>query len=168
MDQYPSVYQHLLLYKPQLSARNKAETGIRYEWYALQRWGANYSDDFSQPKIVWGNLCLAASYALVDKEYFVNAPSPMIIPASKYLLAILNSRLADFYIQLLGVTRNGGYFEYKPVFVEQLPVPVLKDGDPYLLKLEALVDSLDYQAIDQSVYDLYGLSEDERDYLGVV
>lgn len=98
----------------------------------------------------------------------MNAPSPMIVPASKYLLAILNSRLADFYIQLLGVTRNGGYFEYKPVFVEQLPVPVLKDGDPYLLKLEALVDSLDYQAIDQSVYDLYGLSEDERDYLGVV
>ena len=58
MDQYPSVYQHLLLYKPQLSARNKAETGIRYEWYALQRWGANYSDDFSQPKIVWGEICL--------------------------------------------------------------------------------------------------------------
>ena len=67
-------------------------------------------DDFSQPKIVWGNLSLTASYALVDKEYYVNAPSPMIVPASKYLLAILNSRLADFYIQLLGVTRNGRLF----------------------------------------------------------
>lgn len=42
--QYPSVYQHLLQYKDKLSARNKAETGIRYEWYALQRWGANYWD----------------------------------------------------------------------------------------------------------------------------
>lgn len=51
MDQYPSVYQHLLLYKPQLSARNKAETGIRYEWYVLQRWGANYSDICSNNRI---------------------------------------------------------------------------------------------------------------------
>ena len=51
--QYPAVYQHLIQYKPQLSARNKAETGIRYEWYAMQRWGANYSDDFNKPKILW-------------------------------------------------------------------------------------------------------------------
>ena len=42
--QYPAIYNHLLGYKKQLSARNKAETGIRYEWYALQRWGANYWD----------------------------------------------------------------------------------------------------------------------------
>ncbi len=53
MNQYPSVYQHLLLYKPLLSARNKVETGIRYEWYTLQRWGANYWEDFSKPKIVY-------------------------------------------------------------------------------------------------------------------
>ena len=45
----------------------------------------NNLGDFSQPKIVWGNLSLTASYALVDKEYYVNAPSPMIVPASKYL-----------------------------------------------------------------------------------
>ncbi|PWL58626.1 MAG: hypothetical protein DBY35_12455, partial [Bacteroidales bacterium] len=51
MVQYSAVYQHLLQYKEQLSARNKAETSIRYEWYALQRWGANYWDDFSKPKI---------------------------------------------------------------------------------------------------------------------
>ena len=41
-EQYPAVYEHMLLYKEPLSKRNQAETGIRYEWYALQRWGANY------------------------------------------------------------------------------------------------------------------------------
>jgi adenine-specific DNA-methyltransferase len=40
--QYPAIYNHLLQYKTELENRNKAETGIRYEWYALQRWGANY------------------------------------------------------------------------------------------------------------------------------
>ena len=41
-EQYATVYAHLLQYKEQLSSRNKAETGIRYEWYAMQRWGAKY------------------------------------------------------------------------------------------------------------------------------
>ena len=42
--EYPAIYKHLLQYKEQLSNRNKAETGIRYEWYALQRFGSNYMD----------------------------------------------------------------------------------------------------------------------------
>ena len=41
-EQYPAVYNHMLEYKEPLSKRNKAETGIRYEWYAMQRWGAKY------------------------------------------------------------------------------------------------------------------------------
>ena len=45
-NQYPAIYNHLLQFKKELSNRNKAETGIRYEWYALQRWGANYWEVF--------------------------------------------------------------------------------------------------------------------------
>ncbi|MFJ1263110.1 type II restriction endonuclease, partial [Capnocytophaga canis] len=52
-NQYPAIYNHLLQYKQQLSNRNKAETGIRYEWYTLQRWGANYWEEFSKQKIVY-------------------------------------------------------------------------------------------------------------------
>ena len=70
-----------------------------------------YMEDFSKPKIVWGNLNLTASYAMVQDNSFINAPSPVIVPASKFLLAVLNSKLADYYIRQLGVTRNGGYFE---------------------------------------------------------
>ena len=141
----------------------KARKKTNNKWFETQD-SISYWEDFSKPKIVWGNLARSANYALVEVDYFVNAPSPMIVPASKYLLSILNSRLADFYIQLSGVTRSGGYYEYKPVFVEQLPVPVLQGSDPFLLKLEGMVDSLDWQAIDRCVFDLYGLSEDEREY----
>lgn len=35
----------MLEYKEVLSNRNKAETGIRYEWYAMQRWGAKYWEE---------------------------------------------------------------------------------------------------------------------------
>jgi hypothetical protein len=48
--EYPSVYKYLSTHKDELMLRNKAETGIRYEWYALQRWGADYWRIFSTLK----------------------------------------------------------------------------------------------------------------------
>ena len=61
---YPTLYDHLSEYKNELSARNKAETGIRYEWYALQRWGANYWDDLTKTKIVWIELSDESKFTL--------------------------------------------------------------------------------------------------------
>ena len=172
---YPAVYNHLLAYKPQLSKRNKAETGIRYEWYALQRWGAKYWNDFSMQKIVWGNLCLSSQFALADEDYYINAPSTMIAPGNKYVLAVLNSRLGDWYIRRLGVTRNGGYFEYKPMFVEQLPIPMLSENEQ--TKFITLVDRILAakkrsedtseleEEINKQIYQLYGLKKEEIIYI---
>ena len=123
-----------------------------------------HSEDFSKPKIVWGNLNLKSSYALVKDNIFVNAPSPMIIPGSKYLLALLNSRLGDYYIRSLGVTRNGGYFEYKPMFVERLPIPI-NVNDEVKKNIETLVDESNEEEIDSLVYSIYGLSHAEIDYI---
>ena len=147
--QFPAVYRHLCVYKEVLSKRNQSETGIRYEWYALQRWGANYWDDFNKPKIVWGNLSLNASFAKAPAGMFINAPCVMITPFNDYLLSVLNSKLGDWYIRQLGVTRNGGYFEYKPMFVEQLPVP----------QTTASISN------DKDVYALYGLTDAEISFL---
>ena len=109
---------------------------------------------------MWGNLNLRAGFALVENDTFVNAPSPMIVPASIFLLAVLNSKLADFYIRQLGVTRNGGYFEYKPMFVSQLPIP--KDVDKRIIKrIEDAVAQNDEDLIDSLVYEIYGLTDDE-------
>jgi hypothetical protein len=162
-QQYLAIYNHLLQYKKELSERNKAETGIRYEWYALQRWGANYWEDFYKQKIVWGNLNLKASYSMAPEGMFINAPCPIIVPASNYLLAILNSKLADYYIRNLGVTRNGGYFEYKPMFVEKLPIPPLNNIIEQ--QIEKLLQIKAYDEIDILVYQLYGLDEEEIGFI---
>ena len=54
-EQYPSIYYRLSQYKKELVLRNKDETGIRYEWYALQRCAASYYDEFEKSeKIIWG------------------------------------------------------------------------------------------------------------------
>ncbi len=166
--EFPAVYEYLLTHKEALENRNKAETGIRYEWFALQRFGANYWKDFMKKKIVWGNLALRGSYALVDEGVYVNAPSAFIPTDNLFLLAVLNSKVADFYIKQLGVTRNGGYFEYKPMFVEQLPIPQVPQNiqNKFIAKVERMLDASDHvgleDEIDEMVCSLYNITAEEK------
>ncbi|EEP8932157.1 class I SAM-dependent DNA methyltransferase, partial [Campylobacter jejuni] len=69
-EQYPSLYKHLLSHKERLSKRNKEETGIRYEWYCLQRWGANYYQEFEKEKLGWQRITQEPSFIL-EKEYIL-------------------------------------------------------------------------------------------------
>ena len=158
VNEYPAIKAHLDQYWDKISTRaDKGDTP-----YNLRN--CAYMEDFYKPKIVWGNLNLTASYAMIQDNSFINAPSPMIVPASKFLLAVLNSKIADYYIRQLGVTRNGGYFEYKPMFVEKLPVPQNVDAK-VIADIESYVDSKNETAIDEAVYMLYGLTEEERQYI---
>ena len=95
----------------------------------------------------------------------------MIVGGTKYLLALLNSIVVDWYIRQLGVSRNGGYFEYKPMFVEQAPIPtVTKEIQD---KIELLVDKLldlypnneIETELDNIVFSLYNLSSEEISFL---
>ena len=158
VNEYPAIKAHLDQYWDKISTRaDKGDTP-----YNLRN--CVYMEDFYKPKIVWGNLNLTASYAMIQDNSFINAPSPMIVPASKFLLAVLNSKLADYYIRHLGVTRNGGYFEYKPMFVEKLPVPQSVDAK-VVTDIESYVDSKNETAIDTAVYMFYGLTEEEILYI---
>lgn len=158
IEDYPAVKAHLDQYWDKI--RDRADQGDTP--YNLRN--CAYLEDFSQPKIVWGNLNLQASFALVNEGSFINAPSPMIVPASKYLLAVLNSKVADYYIRQLGVTRNGGYFEYKPMFVEKFPIPN-NCCEKSMRILASLVDTKDETRIDKEVYLLYGLTDEEINFI---
>ena len=162
IDDYPAIKKHLDEFYPQLEKRaDKGETP-----YNLRN--CAYMEDFSKQKIVWGNLNLKAAYAIAPEGVFVNAPCPMIVPATEYLLAILNSKLADYYIRKLGVTRNGGYFEYKPMFIEQLPVPIISESEQRKIGHMVIKDISKLKSeklIDESIYELYNLTSEETDFL---
>ena len=121
IEDYPAIKQHLDYYWDKIESRaDKGDTP-----YNLRN--CAYVDEFSKPKIVWGNLNTRGSYAMAPENMFINAPACMIVPGSQYLLAMLNSKVADYYIRKLGVVRNGGFFEYKPMFVEHIPVPIPRE-----------------------------------------
>lgn len=124
IDRYPAVRDYLLSFGKErleqtgtqynINGKNiKARKKTSNKWFETQD-NISYWDDFSKQKIVWGNLCLSAQYAMVEAGMYINAPSPFIASDDYYLLAALNSKIADWYVRNLGVTRNGGYFEYKP------------------------------------------------------
>lgn len=176
IENYPAVKQHLLSFGYD-RLKQTGEPGARKktnnQWFETQD-SISYWDDFSKQKIVWGNLNLKAAYSIAPEGFFVNAPCPMIVPANKYLLSVLNSKLADYYIRSLGVTRNGGYFEYKPMFVEKLPVPILSEDeqDRFNDLVEILTSSKKANSmceeeikIDEMIFKLYNLTSEEADFL---
>ncbi|HED5708475.1 TPA: Eco57I restriction-modification methylase domain-containing protein [Campylobacter jejuni] len=178
-EQYPSLYKHLLSHKERLSKRNKEETGIRYEWYCLQRWGANYYQEFEREKIVYP--CIMAKEPCFSYETsfaFAMAPANIITSNSdilKYILAFLNS---DFiYLMLRKFYMGGGIEgELKTNNLEKLPIPKINSKNQKLAdELINLVDEIlkvkeqDKNAntqelenkINSLVYKLYNLNEEE-------
>ncbi len=117
------------------------------------------TEDFFKPKIVWGNLNLIGAYSYAPEGMFINAPSPFIATSNTAILHILNSKIADYYVRSLGVTRNGGYFEYKPMFVDKFPIP--QNGLNRLNKYPAQPTDCQEIEIADIVYQLYGLSSQE-------
>lgn len=173
-EKYPSVYRHLLKFKTKLSNRNKAETGKRYEWYALQRWGAKYWEDFDLPKIVYPNMTKYMPFCYDEKGYYGNDKSFMIAGKHiSYLAAFLNSSLFKFcfrdkFPELLGGTR-----ELRKIFFDKIPVLEVDDATDAEFRTLVLDIQKEYsdekaKAIDQRIFDLYGLTQEERDAIGYI
>lgn len=140
----------------------KARKKTNNQWFETQD-SISYWEDFFKPKITWGNLNLKGTYSYVQKGMFINAPSPFIVTSNIAILHILNSKIADYYIRSLGVTRNGGYFEYKPMFVEKFPIPQTGLDS---LELYPINPSKEQEKeIDDIIYQLYHLSMQEIEYI---
>ena len=159
IEDYPAVKAHLDQYWDKISTRaDKGDTP-----YNLRN--CAYLDDFFKPKIAWGNLNLSGTYSFVPAGVFINAPSTFISTSKQSILHILNSKLADFYIRSLGVTRNGGYFEYKPMFVDKLPIPPNHINFKELEEISNYPSDIEERRIKNLIYSIYGLSEAEIRYL---
>jgi len=190
-SKYPAIYNHLLQFKDKLVARNTAETGIRYEWYALQRFGSNYYTEFEKPKIVIPAIVKWASYSF-DQTGVYSSDKTSIIPKNDYyLLGLLNSKVLDFVMHAISSTKQGGYYEYKPMYVSKLPIRTINFSDSAdvarhdrMVTLVTQMLDLNKQmqqdarleqektllsrqieatdaAIDKLVYELYGLTPEE-------
>jgi hypothetical protein len=173
-EQYPAVYQHMLMYKDPLSKRNKAETGIRYEWYALQRWGAKYWEDFNKPKIMYPNMTKFLPFYFDTKGFYQNDKSFMITGTNiAFLTAFLNSSLFKFCYLDNFPELQGGTRELRKIFFDK--IPVLNVDSSIDRKFKDIVQDIQlnytkekaYQ-IDNMLFDLYNLTDEERSVIGFI
>ena len=165
--QYPTIYQHLLAYKEDLSARNKAETGIRYEWYAMQRWGANYSDDFNKPKIMWKRVGSILRFSFDDTGK-LGLDSTCFATGTEiaYLCCVLNSPMGHFLLKDAPKTGTGDLL-ISVQAVEPIKVPKLEDSSLFATYLQRYTsgDTDVEKEINSQIYALYSLSEEEIEYI---
>lgn len=95
-----------------------------YQWFEIQD-SIAYYEEFEKPKIIWGNLAQKPKFTMDTDGYYINAPGVIIPVEDYYLLGIMNSSLFYTFISEVAAGRRGGFFEYKPIYVSQMPIHII-------------------------------------------
>lgn len=127
-----------------------------------------YVKDFEKDKIVWLEMSPRPNFAYSDTPLFVLNTSYILTGKNlKWLLAVLNSEIMDFYFPLISTDVRGKTRRYIKQYVEFLPI--VPYAESHAAFLELFVDFIEIvksselrlqsaffeQIIDALVYELY-------------
>ena len=167
--EYHSIYSFLSKYKKELSNRNKAETGIRYEWFALQRWGAKYWEDFSKPKVLWKIIGCNINFCYDDQQMMCNNAVNLMVGDKNKLIqfvGLMNSKLFDWYLKLTteAEVQGGGVQLYVTTLEKTL---VKLDFPQYLTDIinRRIKGEINDDIVDQAVFEAYNISNEEQTFI---
>ena len=174
IDRTPTLKKYMLTNYEALS--NKSGNN---EWYELQASpSGTMLRNMHKEKIMWGEISDKAKFTYDDGRYFAEATTFFMTTddkgvSLKYLLAILNSSLSEWYFHKIATTTGMGTNRWKKYKLEQLPVArptkeqeqqIVTIVDQILQKKEANVNadtSVLEHKIDMLVYQLYNLTPEE-------
>jgi len=185
MTPYPAVLDHLRLFRKQLEERVTKQA-----WYELQQPQFAYKELLERPKIVFPDIAKSCRFAFDDNGRF-GANTVYFLPTDNlYLLGLLNSRLAHFYFAQTCAALEGpgeAYLRFFGQYLKGFPVRLPDSSDrtchdrivelvETMLKshnqlataktghektaIKRQIEATDKQ-INQLVYELYGLTDEE-------
>jgi hypothetical protein len=187
-ENYPAIANHLQSFAEKAQKRyDKGEY-----WWELR--ACDYYEEFEKPKIIVPAIVKSASYAFDRAGFYSNDKTTIISTDDLYLFGILNSKVSDLVMHSIASTKQGGYFEYKPMYITQLPIRTIDFNNPSEKaihdKLVSLVDrmldlskkraaipasaerekiereiAVTDEKMDEIVYGLYGISNLEREII---
>jgi hypothetical protein len=160
-----------------------------YNWYEIQS-TIDYYEEFEKPKIVYAEIAARGQFTLDENSFYSETTTFMISSCSKYLLSILNSKLFTFIFSNVSSEIRGGFYRWKRQYMFPLPVRTIDFNNPtdkthhdQLVQLVEQILELNQQLalakdpptkkmlsrqiqatdqqIDQLIYVLYGLTEEE-------
>ncbi|MBU4348950.1 Eco57I restriction-modification methylase domain-containing protein [bacterium] len=174
--EFPTIYKYLLRFKDK--AEPRADQGDH--WTNLRN--CAFLHEIEKPKIVFSEIVSEPQFHLDIENYYPEATAFLITGNNlKYLIALLNSKTITYVFKnFYAGGELVGKYRYKKAFLQNLPlaqisksqqqpfiscvdsiITITKDED-YLQnqQKQARVKNLE-QEIDQMVYQLYGLTEEE-------
>ncbi len=174
-NSYPSIYSHLKEIGDSIKGKGKglyARDDQGDYWWELRP--CVYYDEFEKSKIVWGELSDSQKFAYDDSGMYANNTIFFITGNNlKYLLSILNSKVAKWYFNEISTSSGMGTNRWLKYKIELLPI--VQPADEQKESVEKLTniiismkkqnpsaDTTDLESqIDQLVYQLYKLTEEE-------
>jgi hypothetical protein len=170
---YSAIFKHLKRFKKQLSDRPEVVEG-RFPWFAMSRYASDYWQEFAGPKIVSAVLMTEPLFAYDRGGHFTLDTCYLLPIKSTYPLAILNSKLCWWILSRL---TNQVQNQYSKIQVNQLArFPIATATETQRRAIEERVEKIlaakkknpnadtiqVEREIDEIVYEIYGLTEEER------
>ena len=163
IEDYPAVKQHLDSYWDRIETR--ADQGDTP--YNLRN--CAYLDIFSQPKIIWKRVGSIIRFSY-DEKGVLGLDSTCFATGKHipYLCCLLNSSMGHYLLN--GAPRTGtGDLLISVQAVEPIRVPMVQDMDDYFIELVKRASINPSKALDEEIdnliFELYGLNQDEKDFI---
>ena len=118
IENYPAIKAHLDQYWEKISTRaDKGDTP-----YNLRN--CAYMEDFSKPKIVWGEISDKSKFAFDFSGEYIPEATTFYLNGEyiEYLLTALNSSVSEWLFSKTGTTTGVGTIRWKKYTIEQLIV----------------------------------------------
>ena len=173
IEDYPAIKNYLKSFGNRInqSGERGSRKKTKNKWFETQDQIA-YWQTFEKEKIIYPNMTKYLPF-MYDKNKFYTNQKCFIITGShlKYLTGFLNSSLFKTYAKSAFPMLMGETYELSKVYFELIPIPdptieqeneIIQLVDKILVaKLEEKDTSVLEKEIDQIVYTLYGLTDDE-------
>ena len=151
----------------------KARKKTNNKWFETQD-SISYWEDFSKPKIMYPNMTKYIPFYFDEKNFLQNDKSFMITGKHiAYLTAFLNSSIFKFCFLDKFPKLQGGTRELRKIFFDKIPVLKVSDKENEIFKSLVTDIQNDYKKekailIDERLFELYGLSKEERISIGYI
>jgi len=179
-NKYPAIYEHLSQFKNQLENRGQCRYGGKgnqgmHHWLELDNCPSQkYMDDFYKDKIVWAEMTDINCFFLDTEKNYINQTCYFIPENSKFILAVLNSKLSYFYMKTIANTLGNGALRWFKQYVEMMPIPLNNNWQQKIeSKVTTLLDcnknnkdvTIVENELNELIFTMYGLTETEKNYL---
>ena len=151
IDDYPAIKKHLEQFEPQLSKRyDKGETP-----YNLRN--CAYVDDFEMPNIFYPDIDQKLSFVWSDNNFFITNTGYFLRTDDKYLLAVLNSKLINYYYKSISAQLGSNGIRLFTIYIEKIPIKkiALEQQIPFIDKSNLILSlNQNFQQISKLFIDL--------------